>query len=63
MDVGQAAIAPNRIFRAARAIALIALAATAIIGILHTKAARPLLQRLGGCPAGYVTQQDVDNVR
>jgi hypothetical protein len=59
----QAAIAPNKIYRAARAIVLVALAATVITGLLHTKVAKPLLMKLGGCPAGFANREDVDKIR
>ncbi len=63
MTVGQAVIAPNKIYRTARAIGLIALAGTAVVGLLHTKAGKPLLAKMGGCPAGFATRDDMDHVR
>jgi hypothetical protein len=63
MQVGQAVIAPNKIIRAARAIAVIALAATALIGLLHMKSAQPLLAKLGGCPVQHATRENMDAIR
>lgn len=63
MELGHPAIAPNKIYRAARAIALIALAATVIVGLLHTKLGKPLLAKMGGCPAGFATRDDMDKMR
>lgn len=63
MQIGQVVIDPNKIYRAARAITLIALAATAIIGVLHTKLGRPLLAKLGGCPVQSANQDDLERIR
>jgi hypothetical protein len=65
MQVGQAVLAPkkNMVFRAARAILLIALAGTAVIGLLHAKAAQPLLAKLGGCPVQHANRDNMDAIR
>jgi hypothetical protein len=63
MQIGHVIIDPNKIYRAARAITLIALAATAVIGVLHTKLGRPLLAKLGGCPVQSATQDDLERIR
>jgi hypothetical protein len=63
MQVGQAAIAPNKIYRAARAIVLVALAGTAVVGLLHAKAGRPLLAKLGGCPVQHANRDNMDALR
>ncbi len=64
MQVGQAVVvAPNKIYRAARAIVLIALAATAIVGLLHAKAGRSVLAKLGGCPVQHANRDNMDAIR
>lgn len=42
---------------------LAVLLATAAIGLLHTSWGRPLLMRLGGCPAAHVSPAEVDRLR
>lgn len=65
MNVGQAAsVAPNnKIVRAVRVVLLVALAATGIIGLLHTKVGKPLLMKMGGCPAGFATRDEMEDIR
>jgi hypothetical protein len=64
MQVGQAVSAPRtKFFRTARAVVLTALAATAVIGLLHAKAGRPLLAKLGGCPVQHANRDNMDAIR
>jgi len=53
-------MASGRIATVAKRVAIGAGAATVLVGLLHTSAARPLLARIGGCPAQKATAADVE---
>lgn len=53
----------RRVKKVATSIALVAIASIGVMGFLHTKMGKPLLMKLGGCPVGNVSAQDMEEVR